>query len=58
LELNKIRGGGVDVAVFANNLFDKTFRDYTANGVYPAGGFSLTHYNPPRMYGVEVTAHF
>ena len=52
-----IRGGPVDVSVFATNVLDKT---YSLGGLGPfdSFGFKTDRYGEPRMYGVRLRYSF
>jgi len=48
----------VSVAVFANNLLDKTYRIGVLGLIAEGLGFQNSVYGEPRMYGVEVGFKF
>ena len=57
-EINEVGGSPVSVAVFANNLLDKTYRIGVLGLIAEGLGFQNSVYGEPRMYGVEVGFKF
>ncbi len=56
VEWNKVGGSGVDLAVFANNLFKKKY--YTGGAGIASVGVAGQVPGAPRMYGLEATIRF
>jgi iron complex outermembrane receptor protein len=54
---NEVLGSRFDVALFATNLTDKTYR-ITNEDLYSTIGTSTTVYGPPRMFGASVRYEF
>ena len=58
VELNDIAGSRVSAALFANNLFDKTYRIGVLGLIAEGLGFQNSVYGEPRMYGLELGFKF
>jgi len=58
IELNNVAHTGASVALFANNVFDKTYRIGVLGLIAEGLGFQDSVYGEPRMYGVELGYKF
>lgn len=56
VELNKVAGTGLDLALFVNNLTDKKY--FTGGQPVPQLGYSQRIVGAPRMFGVEARFRF
>jgi iron complex outermembrane receptor protein len=58
VELNDIGRSGISAAVFANNMFDKTYRIGVLGLIAEGLGFQNSVYGEPQMYGAELSYKF
>ena len=57
LNWNGVLGSGVDIAAFATNVTDETYRVAVGQG-YTSGGYENALYGAPRMYGFRLRYSF